>query len=445
MSTRTAICWLLASLFAASSGCLSLDQSGTFSSLDLRSKRGAAQPTFASEDLPRFRSPGKPADTPSQDAGGSVASFETSPSNRKFDATTMALIESELRDSDPADRKEWLEYLSSVEPEVVPHLLKARRLELNQRREHGGDSSPTALAQSNAPVSAPDRDEIDAISGKSPWDRADEEAGVTVAAAESDEDDAVVKISHTEVPLQSEPGALREEPDSEAEMTAETEQETAPPWARKSDDEPAGAGEELVQTVSAGPDRPSAETLDVPDADPLTERFSQIVEERREKPVEDRPFLQEADTPEPEVAADPFEELSPTRMRPATKFSEDELLRLISLLEAETAQLQPGTSEGERARYIRAHVQLRLLYWMTDQPDRAMQAIPGLEAAEQTYWTNTIWALSDYFDTQETPDRAARMSQVLDRLVEAAGSVEAHASCSCSMRPSVARSTALAG
>lgn len=137
MSTRTAICWLLASLFAASSGCLSLDQSGTFSSLDLRSKRGAAQPTFASEDLPRFRSPGKPADTPSQDAGSSVASFETSPSNRKFDATTMALIESELRDSDPADRKEWLEYLSSVEPEVVPHLLKARRLELNQRREQG--------------------------------------------------------------------------------------------------------------------------------------------------------------------------------------------------------------------------------------------------------------------------------------------------------------------
>ncbi|QDU38090.1 hypothetical protein Mal4_24110 [Maioricimonas rarisocia] len=418
MRTRTAISWLLASLFAASSGCLSMDRSGAFSSLDRRDKGIAAQPTFATEELPQFRPPDGVAGKSSRDAANSPASFQTSPPKRSFDATTMALIESELRDSDPSDRKEWMEYLSSVEPEVVPHLLQARRLELKQR--HGTDDAPapTAFASSNAPVSAPEPKADDSITGKSPWDQPSGDSNSTIARADSDsgdDDGAVVNVSHSE----------------QTKKESDTARPADPPWIQGEQTNPSESDGELRRTVSAHRDGPAPlageELSGEPSEDPLTERFSQIVQQRRETSSEAVPAAQDVELFSGEADEDPFEELDPSRMRTATKFSEDELLRLISLLEAETAQLEPGSTEPERARYIRSHVQLRLLYWMTGQPDRAMQAIPGLESAEQTYWTNTIWALSDYFDTQGTPDRAARMTQVLDRLVEATGSVEAQA------------------
>ncbi|MFG0336028.1 MAG: hypothetical protein ACF8TS_21930 [Maioricimonas sp. JB049] len=340
----------------------------------------------------------------------------------------MALIESELRDSSPTDRKEWMEYLGSVEPEVIPHLLQARRLELNQRG--GSDPAPaaTAIASSNAPAAAPAAEDDASFTGKSPWDHQNVPGGkpgselMTGDLTTGDEGAVVVNVSHSEQPA-------RAKNDADQPSTAD------PPWiqdrATTAAATAAGTADEPTRTVSvrgadAGPwdeDGLGRET----EEDPLTERFSQIVQRRREDLGERDPPAQEANARPDAVEEDPFEELDPSRTRTGTKFSEDELLRLISLLEAKTAQIEPGSTEAERARYIRSHVQLRLMYWMTGQPDRALQAIPGLEAAEQTYWTNTIWALSDYFDTQGTPDRSARMTQVLDRLVEAAGSVEAQA------------------
>src|SRR5690606_23974771 len=81
-----------------------------------------------------------------------------------------------------------------------------------------------------------------------------------------------------------------------------------------------------------------------------------------------------------------------------TQNSNEQLARLISTTEAEVAQLPAGETEAQKQTYIEKQVYLRMLYLMSGQQERALQAIPAIEPADQEFWQQTFWGLANYFD-----------------------------------------------
>ncbi|MCA9042368.1 MAG: hypothetical protein KDA65_18590, partial [Planctomycetaceae bacterium] len=100
----------------------------------------------------------------------------------------------------------------------------------------------------------------------------------------------------------------------------------------------------------------------------------------------------------------------------ATLNREAMLAQLISITEQELNQLTPE----QRHDYVQKNVYLRMLYMMSQQEERSLQYIPGLEPANQEFWQQLFWALSNYFDEQSIPDAQARASQTVAQLHTAA-------------------------
>ncbi|QDU79153.1 hypothetical protein Pla110_08580 [Polystyrenella longa] len=88
------------------------------------------------------------------------------------------------------------------------------------------------------------------------------------------------------------------------------------------------------------------------------------------------------------------------------------LAQLISITEQELAQLTPE----QRHDYVQKNVYLRMLYLMSQQEERSLQYIPGLEPANQEFWQQLFWAMSNYFDQQAIPDAQARATQTVAQL-----------------------------
>jgi hypothetical protein len=64
----------------------------------------------------------------------------------------------------------------------------------------------------------------------------------------------------------------------------------------------------------------------------------------------------------------------------------EHLARLIAVSENDVARVMPGETEAEKRIYIEKHVYLRMLYLMAGQQERALQAIPGIEPADQEFF-----------------------------------------------------------
>lgn len=103
----------------------------------------------------------------------------------------------------------------------------------------------------------------------------------------------------------------------------------------------------------------------------------------------------------------------------ATPSWKTSLQNLVALAEVEVQQLQPGTSDIERQKYIDGHVHLRLLYLMSGRPQRALQAIPGLEPAEQEFWQQLLWGIATSLDSQTHPAPADRATHTISQLAAA--------------------------
>jgi len=97
----------------------------------------------------------------------------------------------------------------------------------------------------------------------------------------------------------------------------------------------------------------------------------------------------------------------------------DQLVRYISSVESEAFELQPGETDSERQAYIEKQVHLRMLYLMSGQQERALQAIPGLDPADQEFWQQTFWGLANYFDVNSIPSSADRAAQTVTQLTNA--------------------------
>ncbi len=73
-------------------------------------------------------------------------------------------------------------------------------------------------------------------------------------------------------------------------------------------------------------------------------------------------------------------------------------------------------NEQEREEYLRDHVNLRLFYLANNQSERALDAIPGIPSAEQEFWQQMFWSLSQYRNSDAVPDRTERITQTVDQL-----------------------------
>jgi hypothetical protein len=104
----------------------------------------------------------------------------------------------------------------------------------------------------------------------------------------------------------------------------------------------------------------------------------------------------------------------------ARRAKADELLdALIAAAEAEVAPLPAGSDDIQKRTYVEQQVYLRMLYLMSGRQERALQAIPGIDPADQEFWQQTFWGLANYFDANSMPLPADRASQTVSQLTKA--------------------------
>ncbi|MFN0198530.1 MAG: hypothetical protein ACKVT0_17425 [Planctomycetaceae bacterium] len=96
--------------------------------------------------------------------------------------------------------------------------------------------------------------------------------------------------------------------------------------------------------------------------------------------------------------------------------TEASLESLIAQAEQELSKLPLGTTPEEQQRFLEKHVFLRMLYWMNKQQERALQPVPGIDPADQEFWQQLFWGMTNYFDSQTIPDEADRAAQTLDQM-----------------------------
>ncbi len=128
----------------------------------------------------------------------------------------------------------------------------------------------------------------------------------------------------------------------------------------------------------------------------------------------------------PSQAEPPIRSASLPEMLPAdgtvwsgsSAYSQEELAKLISLIETELAGVTP-TTESERRDYLRRHALLRNLYLLAGRPHDAQQVIPDIDPADQEFWTEINWAMASYFDEEMLPNRSDRAAQTVTRLASA--------------------------
>jgi hypothetical protein len=93
--------------------------------------------------------------------------------------------------------------------------------------------------------------------------------------------------------------------------------------------------------------------------------------------------------------------------------------QLIASLEQQVATASPGTTDAAQAEYLKLHISLRMLYLMAGQYERAITAIPQLDAADQEFWQQVFWGLASYLDNEQIPDPKDRASQTIHQLASA--------------------------
>lgn len=89
---------------------------------------------------------------------------------------------------------------------------------------------------------------------------------------------------------------------------------------------------------------------------------------------------------------------------------------LIRNLEAELMAVAPGQTDADRLEYIRKHVNLRMLHLVAGDVGQAVEPIPGIASADQEFWQQMIWSVSNYFDNQGMPEASVRSAETIEQL-----------------------------
>jgi len=106
---------------------------------------------------------------------------------------------------------------------------------------------------------------------------------------------------------------------------------------------------------------------------------------------------------------------TPMPMSDGISSLQDELERTITAWEQSTSH-QPGSTQE-----VQQHMRLRLLYLLAGREDSMLESVPGATPVQQDYWSNQLFALSTFLDSEHQPrdkQRAAAALMHLDKARE---------------------------
>lgn len=397
----------------------------------------SARSTSSAES--RLDSPGKQTEQP-DDPGPKrqplIAKSTFAEKTRRHDAATRALIEQAVRDLPTAERAEWLDYLETVDSALVPYLLESQLAKSNtaspsspsnQNERSSHSESPTDISSNEIlQTSHPSQSSVGHSLG---GQRQQPEKLLVVnpeglqLLEESEESDT---SRATQVPATAEVGAPLQEPELTTTSSQPASQDVAP--------EPARDWSGRLRSITDWEHNPLKFQRE------SDEGAEEIRRERRPKQLPQiianptqmlpNPFAKAEAEPtprrtitEPLVISPPATGASRTpenlRIAPGAQLWDAELSKLVALMEAEATDPSQNGNGTLTRNELRQHVALRLLYLINDQTSLAMQPIPGLEPADQEFWTAIFWGLADYLN-QSGVDPRERSTKTLEQLRSAA-------------------------
>jgi hypothetical protein len=128
---------------------------------------------------------------------------------------------------------------------------------------------------------------------------------------------------------------------------------------------------------------------------------------------------QEAETTQqPPASASAVQPASHAQPKPDLAAVEDVDWR--KSIEQAVAKLEQETQEPPHSAHeVSRHAWLRVLYLAAGRRDDALKPIPGIAAVEQDYWSEQLYALATYLDTEKISDPARRSAEAAKHLSKA--------------------------
>jgi hypothetical protein len=402
-----------------------------------------------------------------QPEDATASTSQASPSTQ-HDAATLALIEKEMRNASPHEREELFNDLKGLEPQMVRLILNTRRMvrQIGQkspaRQSEQGSVTATSGINGQTPPGQPigtdqstvavqgvghSADQIPVegssrhaagMGSKTPWGNSAENRPRATRFRSGDGPAAQYAAAAAggkgAFDLPAGPGQAR--------ASYERFTSTAPPRAGlgESATSPAmrsglpgsqyrsqngvsspaapGAGTNFVGNGETNPATAVGSTSGAfaqGDASPqLGESFPGGSQDRGRDATVLMPPNFASETMDSKFSASPSE----MNQVPNARNWRNNLEKLIALAEKSAAEAEAGANSSEESQqaYIEKQVYLRMLYQMADQPERTFEPIRGIEPADQEFWQQTLWAISNYFDTAAMPDSVDRATQTVAQL-----------------------------
>ncbi|MEX2287883.1 MAG: hypothetical protein WD648_12390 [Planctomycetaceae bacterium] len=399
-----------------------------------------------------------------KDAGADKSAKPASTENTKtvaHDAATLALIEKELKDLPPAERAQLEQDLKGQDPSLVRLILNNLRLtrQMGQYAPSNGVMQASAEVVSNpvptAAANSPAGNQNGA--GQSGLDRTHAAAGLGTVQPWNNQSAAAVAPAGQQgynqpVDAFGTPVGLNNPYAAQAGNTLPTIQPAAQlDHQSYSPNTAAGAGGAVGQYAAAVPSGGGLNQVQPQSFMPQPGTFAAeglpsvqqpgalaVAQGARANQVPGGPI-----SPAPAVAAgapvpnaqftgvfpnsaspggispqpmNPQFSLTPGQSNPVSAKWKEDLDRLIATTEAAMSQMPPGPGAAEKQAYIQRQVYLRMLYLMAGQQQRALEAIRDIDSADQEFWQQVFWAMSNYFDAEVMPDPSDRAAQTVTQL-----------------------------
>ncbi|WP_299461059.1 hypothetical protein [uncultured Gimesia sp.] len=331
----------------------------------------------------------------------------------------LAYINEELKDATPQERAQYLSSFKGVDPDMIKNILRTRRMVNSLEQQH----EEQQLAENNPDMSAPVM--LPGLGHTQP-------GGLESPVVQT-------SVQTLQPPGQLPPGNIQMNPTSNPVRLGNLEAVgTNPETGLAAINPTAPQAYSTSQTISHGLNH-------IPVVGTLKSKLSSAFQQGTSALQNGISRTSTAITGQQDGVPQTFEpansQLQPAVQEPANLktastinptelanySSADQLAQLISVAEAEISQLQTGTTPEEKQNFIERHVYLRMLYLMANQHERALEAIPGIDPADQEFWQQTFWAVANYFDREAIPDQADRATQTVAQLRQATARLQEHA------------------
>ncbi len=332
---------------------------------------------------------------------------------------TVQLIGDELKDATPEERAEWHEHLKRVDPAVIPDILRARRMTRQVSLATTSESKPdldrgvtyqeVPRATDRTADPAPSR----GITLRERTDNAVQPVGFSAAPTNNratqagyqtpaDVPPRVDFAAHQSAPkAATDPVVLQGYVVDDGAPATDPARNIGGPSAPRTNHTAESSGIAWPPTNPKSPTTasPSRNTQGLPFGTGFVQNVVGLVPNRGNTV-----------TPASTTAAAPLSQ--PIR----TGNWGSELERTIAALEQEVATLKPTGTPDSQNDYLRKHLALRQLYLLTDRQERALTAIPGIDPADQEFWQQVFWGMSNYLDVQHIPRPQDRATQTITQM-----------------------------